>query len=189
MEQSDWSALSIIEFEKLFVEHYKFLCMIGNQFTGDLDISKDLVQEFYIDLWRRRDTLKLSGTFQSYASRAVKNLSISYLRKQEADEKKSIELDHDSSFDPQLEAEQQFDRENLDEKLRESIAKLPKECRNIFMLHNFEGLSYAQIAERNQISVNTVKTQIKRAYAFLRSELPNQPLVFIYFMFLYARHL
>lgn len=189
MEQADQAYLTISEFEILFQKHYKFLCLVGNQVVGDLDVSKDLVQEFYIDFWKRRETLQLSGTFQSYATRAVKNLCISYLRKEEATEAKKNALELEESFDPQLEAELQFDRENLDIKLRASIDKLPKECRNIFMLHNFEGLTYAQIAERNHISINTVKTQIKRAYAFLRNELPNQPFVFIYFMFLYSRHL
>jgi len=189
MGQADQPFLSITEFEGLFQKHYKFLCLVGNQMIGDLDVSKDLVQEFYIDFWRRRETLQLSGTFQAYATRAVKNLCISYLRKLEANEARKNQLNVEESFDPQVDAELQFDRENLDIKLRAAIDKLPKECRNVFMLHNFEGLTYAQIAERNQISINTVKTQIKRAYAFLRTELPNQPLVFIYFMFLYSRYL
>lgn len=189
MEQSDGATLSINEFEALFLKHYKFLCLVANQLTGDLEVSKDLVQEFYIDFWRRRETLRLSGPFQSYATRAVKNLCITHLRKQATAETRQQNLELEESFDPQLEAEEQFDREMLDIKLRASIDKLPKECRNIFMLHNFEGLTYAQIAERNQISINTVKTQIKRAYAFLRSELPNQPWVFIYFIFLCSRNL
>lgn len=189
MEQPDQAFLSISEFEALFLKHYKFLCLVGNELVRDLDISKDLVQEFYIDFWKRRETLQLSGSFQSYATRAVKNLCISYLRKEASTEAKKNGLQIADSFDPQLEAELRFDRESLDIKLRASIDKLPKQCRNIFMLHNFEGLTYAQIAEQNHISINTVKTQIKRAYAFLRNELPNQPLVFIYFMFLYSRHL
>jgi len=189
MGQPDQPFLSITEFEALFLKHYKFLCLIGNQLIGDLDVSKDLVQEFYIDFWRRRETLQLSGSFQSYATRAVKNLCISYLRKLEATKAKENQLAVEESFDPQVDAELQFDRENLDIKLRAAIDKLPTACRNIFMLHNFEGLTYAQIAERNNISINTVKTQIKRAYAFLRTELPNQPFVFIYFIFLYSRYL
>ncbi|SMC87488.1 RNA polymerase sigma-70 factor [Pedobacter nyackensis] len=189
MGEPDQPFLSITDFELLFQKHYKFLCLVGNQVIGDLDVSKDLVQEFYIDFWRRRETLQLSGTFQSYATRAVKNLCISYLRKLEATEAKKNQFNVEESFDPQVDAELQFDREKLDVELRAAIDKLPKACRNIFMLHNFEGLSYAQIAERNQISINTVKTQIKRAYAFLRNELPKQPLVFIYFMFLYSRYL
>ncbi|GEP96537.1 RNA polymerase sigma-70 factor [Chitinophaga cymbidii] len=187
MEQTGQTILSIVKFEELFRKHYKLLCLIGKQLVGDLDVAKDLVQEFYIDFWRRREELQLTGSFQSYATRAVKNLCISYLRERDATEAKKDQLKVAGSYDPLLEAELQSDRENLDEKLKASIEKLPAACRDILMLHKFEGLTYAQIAERNQISVNTVKTQIKRAYAFLRDELRNQPLLFIYFIVLYSK--
>jgi RNA polymerase sigma-70 factor (family 1) len=168
--------ITITHFEALFHKHYKFLCLVSTQMVGDLDVAKDLVQEFYIDFWKRRETIQLTGSFQSYAVRAVKNLGISYLRKQESVASKNIQLLEDDSFDPMADAELQFDKENLDSKVKASIDKLPMKCKNIFMLHNFEGLSYAQIAERNHISINTVKTQMKRAYAFLRAELSDQSL-------------
>ncbi|MNI83449.1 RNA polymerase sigma factor [compost metagenome] len=44
-------------------------------------------------------------------------------------------------------------------------------------MSNVQGLTYAEIAERNNISVNTVKTQIKKAYATLRSQLSENLLI------------
>lgn len=171
--------MTIARFEEVFHKHYKFLCLVSAQIVGDIDIAKDLVQEFYIDFWNRRETILLTISFQSYAVRAVKNRCISHLRKQEQISLKNIHLSDSDEFDPFTDAEIQFDKENLDGKVRMSIDKLPTECKNIFMLHNFEGLSYAQIAERNHISINTVKTQMKRAYAFLRSDLSDQAFVFL----------
>lgn len=170
--------ITIAQFEEVFHKHYKFLCLVSAQIVGDLDVAKDLVQEFYINFWKRRETVLLTVSFQSYAVRAVKNLCISYIRKQESTASKNIQLLEEEGFDPIADAEIQFDKENLDSKVKASIEKLPKECKNIFILHNLEGLSYAQIAERNQISINTVKTQMKRAYAFLRAELSDQTLLF-----------
>jgi RNA polymerase sigma factor (sigma-70 family) len=55
-------------------------------------------------------------------------------------------------------------------KLQELLNRLPEKRRNILMSVVVHGHSYAEIAESNGISVNTVKTQMKRAYAFLRRE-------------------
>ncbi|SFG67707.1 RNA polymerase sigma-70 factor [Pedobacter insulae] len=168
--------ITITRFEDFFHMHYRFLCLVSVQLVGDLDVAKDLVQEFYIDFWKRRQTIQLTSTFQSYAVRAVKNLSVSYLRKQQSNASRNIHLLKDDGFDPMADIESQYEMEALDSKVKTAIDKLPKECKRIFMLHNIDNLSYAQIAERNNISINTVKTQMKRAYAFLRTELSDQSL-------------
>lgn len=54
-------------------------------------------------------------------------------------------------------------------KLNELVNLLPEKRKEIFLSVVVHGKSYAEIAETNGISVNTVKTQMKRAYAFLRS--------------------
>lgn len=171
--------ITITQFEELFHKHYKFLCLVSAQIVGDLAIAKDLVQEFYIDFWKRRETIQLTVSFQSYAVRAVKNSGITYLRKQESTVSKNNLLTNNEGFDPVVDAEIQFDKENLDSRVKASIDKLPTACKHVFMLHNFEGLSYAQIAERNGISINTVKTQMKRAYAFLRDDLSDQSFILL----------
>ena len=59
-----------------------------------------------------------------------------------------------------------------------AIEKLPQERRRIVQL-SMEGYSQEEIAEELQVSVNTVKTQKRKAYAFLRAELKN---LFVFFM-------
>jgi RNA polymerase sigma-70 factor (ECF subfamily) len=49
------------------------------------------------------------------------------------------------------------------------MESLPPKRKKIFEASVINGHSYAEIAEANGISVNTVKTQIKRAYAFMRA--------------------
>jgi RNA polymerase sigma-70 factor (ECF subfamily) len=68
------------------------------------------------------------------------------------------------------------DNETLSEfdeyaRLYTALEKLPEQRRRILELAVFESLTYAQIAEKLKISINTVKTQIGRAYRFLKEEL------------------
>jgi RNA polymerase sigma-70 factor (ECF subfamily) len=53
----------------------------------------------------------------------------------------------------------------------EAIEKMPDQRRRILKMAAFEEKSYAEISKELGISVNTVKTQMSRAYKFLRNEL------------------
>jgi RNA polymerase sigma-70 factor (ECF subfamily) len=66
-----------------------------------------------------------------------------------------------------------FDNADEEEKNRalwKAIDKLPGQRKAIFLSSNRDGLSYAQTAEKMGVSINTVKTQIRLAYQFLREE-------------------
>jgi RNA polymerase sigma-70 factor (ECF subfamily) len=72
--------------------------------------------------------------------------------------------------------------EETEAKLQKLINEIPERRREIFRLSRFEGLSYKQIAERLNISENTVDSQIRNALAFLRKEFRKiVVLAFLYF--------
>ena len=50
------------------------------------------------------------------------------------------------------------------EKIRQALQVLPSQCRTVFMMSSLEGKKYKEIAEELNISVNTVKSQVKIAY-------------------------
>jgi RNA polymerase sigma-70 factor (ECF subfamily) len=51
-----------------------------------------------------------------------------------------------------------------------AVQRLPEQRRKIFLLSNGDGYKYSEIAEQLNISLNTVKTQLKKAYETLRQE-------------------
>ena len=73
-------------------------------------------------------------------------------------------------------------------KLEELMSRLPEGRRSIFMSFVVNGQSYSEIAENNGISVNTVKTQMKRAYAFLRKE-ATEDLLYLFVLAFYTTFL
>jgi RNA polymerase sigma-70 factor (ECF subfamily) len=60
---------------------------------------------------------------------------------------------------------------DLESDVTKGIQKLPPQCREIFLLSRFDLLTYQEISEKLNISVNTVKTQISRALDQLRGSL------------------
>ncbi|SDM05531.1 sigma-70 family RNA polymerase sigma factor [Kriegella aquimaris] len=153
------------ELEQLFKEHYSLLCLISFGILKDKEAAKDIVQDFFISYWQRRTTISITISFKAYAIRAVKNLSLLSLEK--AKKEKSIlhDLKPIVYEDPKV-----LGAPHSNGKVLALLNKLPESRRQIFISAILNGQSYAEIAETQGISINTVKTQMKRAYAFLRTE-------------------
>lgn len=159
----------------MFRRHYKFLCLVAFGIVKDEVAAEDIVQDFFLNLWQRRAEVTLLLSFQAYAARAVKNLSISYLRKKQtiSDEQLHVLADEADTFE---EKEVFASGETITARVMEVVELLPAERKKIFLSHVIDRLSYAQIAEKNNISLNTVKTQMKKAYAFIRSRVTDDAL-------------
>lgn len=169
------SVFTITEYETLFRQHYRFLCLVAFRMVRDGAAAEDIVQDFFLSLWQRRTTMPPVDAFQSYAVRAVKNRSISFLRKQQTVSDEQLNAIPDSTN--ALEEKEIFVAStSITARVMEVVNRLPAERKKIFLLHVIDQLSYAQIAERNNISLNTVKTQMKRAYAFVRENMADDAL-------------
>jgi RNA polymerase sigma-70 factor (family 1) len=170
MESSKLHIVDLNALEALFREHYHFLCTSAYYVTGDEEAARDVVQEFFYYCWKKRDELVVVNSFKNYAFRAVKNGSLNYLKY----EKRNMP-DPDLLFEGMM-TDDFADREGwqLEEErnkaLWAAIDNLPQQRRLIFLLSNKNELTYAQIADQLDISVNTVKTQIRLAYQYLRRE-------------------
>lgn len=169
------SAFTIAEFEIMFRQHYRFLCLVAFRIVRDQDAAEDIVQDFFLNLWQRRTEITTINSFQGYATRAVKNGSISFLRKQQTLSDEQLSAIPDDA-NPLEDKEIFVSGESITSKVMEVIELLPAERKKIFLSHVIDRLSYAQIAERNNISLNTVKTQMKRAYAFVRERVADDAL-------------
>ncbi|SDG50708.1 RNA polymerase sigma-70 factor, ECF subfamily [Pedobacter terrae] len=172
MEEEASKTLHINEFETMFRRNHQFLCAVAMQYVHDQFTAEDMVQDFFIDFWQRRNTIQLTTSFEAYARRAVKYKCIDFLRKSAVTEKRNLML-------AVLEKEQE-DADELENneirhqrytKIVELIQKLPESRQNIFIMHAVDKMSYAEIAKKQNISINTVKTQLSRAYSALRNHL------------------
>lgn len=169
-------------FEALYKEHFVFFSLVSFNIVKDKDVAKDIVQDFFTYLWEKEEALNVTSTFKAYGTKAIKNLSLQYLEKN-----KTISLQQNKITIPKSEEPIVFENtdENKKPKIQTLIEKIPQARREIFMLHVVEGLSYAEIAEDHNISINTVKTQMKRAYASLRESQNTSLLNFtLYFIWL-----
>lgn len=177
----DTRTSSLRDFEVLFRRNHRFLCMIALSYVKDPAVAEDLVQEFFVNYWQRRDLVKLQQSFEAYACRSVKNIAISWLRKEESAGRRLAGFIQPEYNDPEAEAALANERDALELRVMQMIDELPPERKKIFLLSTQGGQTYKQIAEQLGISVNTVKSQIVKAYATLRQK--AGPLVYAFILF------
>lgn len=156
-------------FTQLFDEFYPPLCFFANKYLSDLDLSRSLVQEFFVDLWGRREKLNVQFSIKSYLYHSVKNRSIDYLRK----EKKTIPVGESGDVAEAVPFRDLIEEAELNNRINLSIQQLPEKCRQVFVLCRFEDLKYTEIAEKLEISVKTVEMQMGIALKKLRKSLSD----------------
>ena len=162
-------------YNELFRLYFNPLMLYARGIVSDSEIAKDIVQEFFIKLWMTREEIGIKVSVKSYLYRSVHNLCIDYLRKEITRAKNKTLSYDDLAF--RLEIFEIEDSGSVIESLftdetgkiiAETIKNLPPQCREIFILSRYRQLSYPEIANRLNISLSTVKTQMIRAMAKLK---------------------
>lgn len=131
----------------------------------DKMVAEDVVQEAFIRFWDRRRELTGGDAAPAYLTRLVRNACVNHLEFQEVRRRHAAPY---SAYREQEAAWPDWDEERLERVRRQLMAfieTLPGRCREVFVLACVEGLTYREVAARLDVSVNTVKTQVKTAYA------------------------
>ena len=160
-------------FSTLFDAYYTPLCFFANQYMKDMDRSRSLVQQVFVDFWIKREKTAPVRSVKSYLYQSVKNRCIDWLRKAKKSEEISERIENQSQMpfrDLVAEAE-------INGHINASINQLPEKCREIFLLCRFEGLKYGEIAEKLGISVKTVEMQMGIALKKLRDSLSDYQMI------------
>jgi len=158
------------DIEKIFRMHHAMLCKVAYAMVKDKSIAEDLVQDVFLNLWRKRKELVIDSNLKGYLYRAVSNACLNYLQSYY---KKNIQLKevfNDSDFETER-FKENLDYQRLEHRVNEAIDKLPPKCKVIFVLSRFENMKHLQIAETLNLSLKTVENQIGIALSKLREEL------------------
>jgi RNA polymerase sigma-70 factor (ECF subfamily) len=142
-------------------------------FIGDESASEDVVQEVFINVWRNRIRLNPELSLRAYLYKAVRNQALKVLRhaKVERGATEYLQSLYYSTDNP----DEEYHHAELTVLLDRTIQELPERCRTVFLMSKFDGLSYQEIADVLDISINTVKTQMGRAFTTIRRNLlPKQ---------------
>ncbi len=158
-------------FEQLFRAYCQPLINFARRYVKDLAIAENVVQDIFLTVWSNRSQLDPSLSIKTYLFTAVKNQALKHLRHSDV-ERKSTEYLRLSEASPKT-PEDEWREKEVAASLHQAIEGLPERCRLIFSMNRFDRLTYAEIAQVEEISIKTVETQMGRALKFLRTHLAH----------------
>lgn len=138
--------------------------------TRDRETAEELVQDVFVNFWVKRDRLNVTISLKAYLYRAARNHTLNYLKRKKFEQDYQKGLLHTTPW-KKNQTEQDFQFSELEKTLGDAIESLPENCKEIFLLSRFEGMTYKEIANTLDVPVRTVHYQIGLALKHLRSKL------------------
>jgi RNA polymerase sigma-70 factor (family 1) len=156
-------------FSLLFRRQYEPLCSFAHRFVADFDAAEGIVQDVFVRMWETREKVSIHTSLKSYLFTAVRNSCLNQIK--HGKYTSPLQDFEDRSGPSTSNPDAQLESNELAMALEKAIQGLPPKCREIFWMAKFDGLSYQEIADIQGVSLNTVKTQLKRALKSLSSSL------------------
>lgn len=157
-------------FSELYNRHKSVLHLHAYKKLGDLEAAKDLVQELFIYLWNKRNSLADIQNPSGYLHIMLRNRVLDVIAHNKVESKYINSLQSFIS-----EANYTTDRQIREKEfglfIEKIINELPLKMREVFLMSRNMGKSHKQIAEELGISESTVKNHVKAALKVLRSKL------------------
>ncbi|GAA3591184.1 RNA polymerase sigma factor [Agrococcus terreus] len=149
-------------FAVLVRRHSPFLVAFATRYMRSSSDADDVVQEALITAWRRLDELREPERVRSWLATAVARRATDVLRtraRRDVQPMPEVEQEDDRSPAPERVAEGRL----ATTALREALARLPEDQREVWLLREMAELSYDEIAERLGTSPATVRGRLSRA--------------------------
>jgi RNA polymerase sigma-70 factor (ECF subfamily) len=152
----------------------------------DRELASDLTQDVFVKLFKSVDLYQPTAKFRSWLFRMVQNICIDYHRKHQ---KASIlSLDSKSEASEELTLLDQIEDESanperetefveLQSVIESALDSLSEEQRTAFVLCQYQGMSYREIASVQKVPVGTVKSRIHQALIKVRDFLKEKGFV------------
>jgi RNA polymerase sigma-70 factor (family 1) len=173
-------------FDALFRQYARRVHGFALGYVKAPEDAEELVQDVFLHVWEHRHTLREDGSLRGYLFTATYHAVLNFFRRRTREQGYLQYLrQHFEEARPELDLA--LDGQELERLTDAALAQLPPKRREVFLLSRREGLTYAQIAQRQGISPRTVEVQIAEALRFLRKYLHRYAdLTLLWLAFCYA---
>ena len=163
-------------FEQLVRDNEKRIYTLALRMTGSREDALDLAQDAFFQAWKALPTFQGESSFATWLYRLASNVCIDFLRreKRRKDISMTVSLDDEEEErqaelpDHRHSPEREVERRELREDIRRGLMSLSEEHRQVLVMRELSGMSYAEIGAVLKLEEGTVKSRIARARVALR---------------------
>ncbi|MDF1680016.1 sigma-70 family RNA polymerase sigma factor [Ponticaulis sp.] len=158
-------------FSRLYRETYARLFSLTRRIIRDEDVARDVLQNAYVTIWKKAqqfDTLK--GRPMTWMLVIVRNASIDEWRRLRRHYAEEVIEDTLSDSNPL--PDERAERSIMRGLLEAELSRLPEQMSNVIRRYFLNNQTVAEISEELSISMNTIRSWLRRGLERLRHALP-----------------
>lgn len=153
-------------FEALLKRYQKPLYAYLVRYTGNSSLAEEIFQETFVKVFEKRHLYQRGRPFKPWLYQIATNTATDKFRERKTQSLSLLE--HDEPAAPPCSPSENMERKELAQRIAEAVSQLPQAHREVFILREYEKLSYAEIATMVGRPLNTVKSDMHRALQSLR---------------------
>ena len=170
-------------FEQLLSRHYRPVFNFLLRYTGNSATAEELLQDVFSRVIRGAKAYKRQARFTTWLYTIARNITIDHSRKQKFRRHQSLDqpiggdedgarlIDRVADEDPRGMADRRLEDGKFKEALSVALSQMNEDQRMVFVLREFQHLSFKEIAGVVGASENTIKSRMRYALEFLREAL------------------
>jgi len=168
-------------FVELVNRYLKPVYNFSHRLCGDKKDAEEISQESFVKLWKNIGKFKQEQKFKTWFYTIVRNTTIDWMRKKkqivfsEFDNEDGGNFLEDTLVDTEKTAHELFELAENKKMVEHMLNEMSLQYREVLLLRYHEGLDFEEIGNVLKKSVNTVKSQHRRALILLRKRLENAP--------------
>lgn len=167
-------------YKQFYIHWYSRIKHFVRGYVLSEDDAEDIVQDIFLDLFEKYDSLVYRVNIVAYIFTTAKNRCIDHLRHQIVvqESAKQIREEHYLTMRMKFDSleilnSELFSENHIEEIINKALNTLPDRCREIFIKHKIDGKKRKEIALELGLSPKTIENQLTIAYKKLREELKD----------------
>ncbi len=166
-------------FNAFYIGYGDSLIHVLTKILGNVEDAEEVMQDAFLSLWENREKLDENRSLKGYVGTTARNLAVNMIRSRykHVESSADIQLYYNEFAD---DADSTFISRETEILIAHAVRRMPAQRRRVFEMSREEGLTHNEIAERLNISRNTVITHLNRAKEEIRSALISALLLIIW---------
>ena len=159
-------------FTEIYLRYWDKLIVVAMHRLGNIEEAREVVQNVFCNLWKRRDSLEISHTLNAYLATAIKYevfKRFASKTRQKRYQDQALRQWQEAATD----TEDYLQANELQAQIFSLVKMLPEKCRIVFQLSREKGYSQKQIAAELGIAEKTVEAHLSAALRRLRTGLSH----------------